>query len=782
MFKKSKQFIKGVLLLGICAGIGLTGHICTKAETRTVEINTSNYRGGKEIQKALDQNKSNTGDLLVIKLAPGTYKMTESLCIYDNTEIDASGAVIHYVRSDYADKGYRAPLIYNYCEGKKGYTGAGNITIKGGTWDLQGSSGQVNYKYSMEAFRFMHGKNIKLQDMTMQNIYLSHYVTIEGVDQVDISGCTFKDMVDVNAKKEAIHIDIIHNDSMAPSNQSDTIYDDTTCNHVTVNGCTFQNVARGVGTHIAVAGLYPSDMAFTNNYFENVTYEAIKAYHYKNVTVTGNTIKKAGCAIKVYTYADPADSDDDANDDEGSENYVQPLKSTVTESVPSAMNVVIKENRIQDITSDKNGFAIQVNGGSDRVMKGIVIENNTAEKGANPVSTKMSGIYMNYVDDATVNSNCINNPGASGISCNIGNNITYTNNTVTQAAKNALVVMNGKDSLIQNNHVSGSKEHGIYAAKMKSVTMEGNALDKDTAGAIYVSDGCSNAKIKNNTVADTKKIGINVTGSDKVQVASNKITSVGTLGIYIMKAKNALVQSNEINGTGKQGIYLRSSANSDVSSNRISNDKAGAICVDKSATKAVIKKNICKNSGKNAVIILNSKLVTVSANKISKPKNFGIFASNANNAVLSANTISNPKSTAIVCEKSIGSKVKSNTVVSAGKYGILFNKAVKCTASSNKIKDVKNYSLIYSFNSKNRKTNLWFQNVEAKKGKKKITGKLAPKVKVSATVNGMKLKTVNTKKKAAFTIKTAKLKKGAKIVLTAKDSYGNTAVKNITIK
>lgn len=98
--------------------------------------------------------------------------------------------------------------------------------------------------------------------MTMQNLKKSHYLTIEGLDNVTIQNCTFKDFQSITARKEAIHIDCMHNDSMAPSNQENTVYDDTICNNVTVDGCTFVDVPRGIGTHIAVGGLYPSNMKF----------------------------------------------------------------------------------------------------------------------------------------------------------------------------------------------------------------------------------------------------------------------------------------------------------------------------------------------------------------------------------------------------------------------------------------------------------------------------------------------------------------------------------------
>ena len=242
--------------------------------------------------------------------------------MYSNTKIVATGATIYYVRRS-GDGA--APVIYNDAYGVYGYKGASNITVEGGIWDLQGSAGEPLYGKRLEGFRFMHCKNITVKDLTMQNIYTTHMLTIEGVDTATVTNCIFKDQVAIKQKKEAIHIDCMHNDAIAPSSQSNIKYDETFTKNLTVDSCTFENVPRGVGTHIAIEGSYPDNMVITNNTFKNITYEAIKAFCYKNYTITGNTINNCGIGIKAYNYVNESESDGDASEGRA---YQKPVKTS----------------------------------------------------------------------------------------------------------------------------------------------------------------------------------------------------------------------------------------------------------------------------------------------------------------------------------------------------------------------------------------------------------------------------------------------------------------------
>ncbi len=570
--RQMKTNLKCSVWILVCFMLMLSAMLSAKAAgTHEVTITPNDYRGGEAIQEAFEAQGGKTPayDMLTVKLEPGTYNITEALVVYGNTTIDATGSTINYVRNITMEgRDGKAPLITNSCDNKKGYNGAGNITIIGGTWDFQGREGQENYKCSMEAFRFMHGSNFTFQNLTMQNLYESHFITIEGVENVNISNCTFKDVRDITAKKEAIHIDCMHNDAMAPSNQAETVYDDTICNNITITNCTFDKVPRGLGTHIAVAGLYPSNMTFTNNTFTNITYEAIKAYHYKNVTISNNTIKNAGCGIKAYLYAEPADCD---NDEEGNSNYLDALKGTKTEGVPANLNTVISDNVIQNVTDKDNGFGIQVAGNTDRVMNGITISGNKISPNGKGNASKLAGIYTKFVNSMKVIGNQVVKSGKTGILISDSSNVTANSNDIKNVLENGMIAQRCKKITFSANKVASSKKHSIYMVDSPNSKITANVVSKDKTGGICADKGCTKMQITGNTITSSGKNAVSVLSSKSVKIQKNTIKTAKNFGIFLTASNQSKILKNSIDGTGNSGIVSEKSTSSKVNGNKVSN-------------------------------------------------------------------------------------------------------------------------------------------------------------------------------------------------------------------
>ncbi len=595
---KMRAAVMGVFLL---LGVSLCIHTSAKAEEKKVTITTSNYNGGVAIQEAFDLQKGDKPayDSLVVEFTPGTYKITEALIVYSNTTIEATGSTIQYTR-DKSDSDGRLPLISNYCEGKRGYEGAGNITINGGTWDFQGKKGQINNNMTMEAIRFMHGSKFTLTNMTLQNLYLSHYLTIEGVSDVTVTNCTFKDSQNTSAKKEAIHIDCLHNDSMAPSNQDNTIYDDSICNNVTISGCVFDSIPRGVGTHIAVAGLYPSNINISNNTFSNITYEAIKAYHYKNVTIENNTITNAGSGIKMYLYASPDESE---NDEEGNSNYLTALKGTVTEGVPSNLNVRICNNTIQGIKDKKVGFGIHLVGCAERIVNGAVIEGNTIVSNGS-AATELSGIYVNYANTVTVANNSLDKNNDCGMLLSSSSNLTISGNTVTNSEKNGILAQSCNTVTLSGNTVKGAGAHGVYMKQTNGAVITQNTVEKDKSGGICADKSCPKVQITKNTLTSSGKNAIAVLSSAGALIQENKIQSPKNFGIYSTKSNSVLVKSNVIKDSKSTGIIIQDS------------------------TSVKVQKNTVSKAGKYGILFQKTKKSNASNNTLSATKNYSIIYSN----------------------------------------------------------------------------------------------------------------------------------------------------------
>lgn len=586
-----------------------------QAASKEVQITTQNYDEGKAIQEALDLQKGDSPaySMLTITIQPGTYWIKESFLVYSNTKISAkNGAKIYYTRDTAGEKpNGRAPIISNYCEGKKGYTGASNITIEGGVWDFQGHRGATHFGITMEAFRFAHGQNIVIQNLTIQNFYRSHMVTLEGVRHVQVKNCVFKNYTNRVERKEAIHIDCMHNSAMAPSNQDNVIYDDTICHNITVTKCTFQGVPRGVGTHIAVAGLYPSNIAITNNYFTDITYEAIKAYHYKNVQITGNIITRAGEGIKCYLYS--ADSD---RDEEGNSNYLPPLPGVKTETVPPNLNVRIQNNWIRDIRDVKAGYGIRLVGIAGRVLSGVNVSYNRIYNIGQTVSTRKSGIYMKRVNAVRVVANRVYNTGGGGITFVNSTNIVVRDNDVRNPLGNGIATQYCIGATYYKNWIYNPGKCGVYVQATTSAKLSYNTVTKDKRGSFRV-----------------------VQNSNWIQLIANTSSMSGRNAFSVSVSPKTVLRSNIINKPGRYGIYV---TKSDLSS---------------------IYKNTVNNSKSTAIIASTSSGIIVDKNKITKTGKYGILFTSAKKCYAKRNTIEGTKRLAIVFSKNSKNK-KQNLNIS----------------------------------------------------------------------------------------------------------------------
>ena len=578
-----------------------------QAESKQINITTENYNGGKAIQEALDLQ---SGDLpayeqLTVYIQGGAYNITTPLLVYSNTRICAAkDTVIRYCMEEGAKENQtgRAPLLSNACSGKKGYEGASNISVEGGTWDFQGHAQGVHYGMSMEAFRFMHGRNFRFINLTMQNLYRSHFLTIEGVENVEVKGCTFRNYSNLSFKKEAIHIDCMHNDHMAPSNLENIIYDDTICNHITVTNCTFSRVPRGVGTHVAVGGLFPSDIVISNNVFSDITYEAIKAYHYKNVKITGNVITRAGCGIKYYLYS--LDSD---KDEESATNYLVALMRTKTESVPERQNITIQGNTIREIVNDKTGYGIQLVGNANRIISDATVADNVITISGTLPSAKRSGISVKYGKNIRLVSNRIYKTGGNGISISNGTGITVKDNSIISAAANGMAVKYSQNVYATGNTISWSGKCNLIYKATKGGKIESTNMWKDKTGGIALTAGSDDIYIIKNSITNSRKNAISISSSTQAKVKENIIKSPKKYGIYTYKADKSRIEENQIYKSKSSAVIASKGTGIVVYHNRI--DKTGKYGIlFMRAERCYAKDNYLTGTKKHGIIYsLNSK-------------------------------------------------------------------------------------------------------------------------------------------------------------------------------
>ena len=583
------------LILGLLIGSG--AYVNAHAEGNfDITFTTADYESGYALQQYLDYQRGSTPkyDMLTITLAPGEYSFDACLCVYSNTTIKANGATIYYTRRAGNSDG-KNPIIFNDAEGAYGYDGASNITIDGGIWDLQGQPGQAMYGKRLEGIRFMHCKNITVKNLTIQNMYTTHMLTIEGVDGATVTNCTFKHQYMINQKKEAIHIDSMHNYSMAPSSQNDIKYDDTFTNNLVVDSCTFEDVPRGIGTHIAVEGCYPDNITITNNTFNDITYEAVKAYCYKNFTIKNNYIKLCGIGIKAYNYVPASETDGTADDEKP---YQKPNDGVIREKNPSSFNGVIEKNTIVNATRS-NAFGIHLQGCKERPYRGVYVYDNIISN-----SGKI-GIYAKGCEDIILEKNTITDSSGMGIDIGDSKDCDVFNNTIDKAKALGVCVKNGSGNVIRDNTIKTTTKQNIYAVNCSNVTIDNNDVTSGKKGGIGIDKGCKSAKITNNKVKSAGKNGISISEISSPTVKGNTVTSPKNFGLYFFKTTGGTITGNTIKNAKKSGIVVHKT------------------------NKTNIKKNTIEKTGQYGILFSGTKKSFAYGNKIKKAKSYKVLYANS---------------------------------------------------------------------------------------------------------------------------------------------------------
>ncbi len=502
-----KKLLTGLILL-LPIIIFIYGQIFVNAVAGKDKVVTADPGdNASDLQRLLDYNKYGTFQLTV-KIPAGTYVLDKELRIYSNTTIQAdpdAKMLKNHLKG--------ALLANDLSKDRGGYTTTENITVNGGIWD---SSNVVNRDKGTEGFRFIHAANVTIKDATICNVPDgSHLITFGGVKNGVVDNCTLYGYAGT-ALKEAIQIDIVHDNTILPSMQSKIlVYDDLPCDGITVTNCNIYNYPRAIGSHTSVKGVFHKNIVISQNTLHDLSEAAIKAFNYVNLEISGNTIQNAGIGMLVYTYIN-------------NQYYLEALKTTKKEPLPDSYNIVIKNNRIRDIkeiTSDTGnlwGDGIRTIGNTERPLYGVTIVNNTI------TGTDRYGMFL----EGTVK-------------CKI------SDNTLTQTSKNGIYLINGCDySVITDNTVSSAGDNGIALYQQSNdYTITGNKITGYKRYGIYVYQA-GTGTINENKIYDEESIksddGIHITGdrssgnpfiisiSSAIYYSNNLIPAMELSNIYII--------------------------------------------------------------------------------------------------------------------------------------------------------------------------------------------------------------------------------------------------------
>ncbi len=655
----------------------------------TYEVVTNDPTTSTEdvIQKAFSYCRDNASEnnIHTVIVPKGEYAVDSSINIFSYTVVDFSGSVITRIGEcgSILRFGKGTDIVY-------GYDGYKRITIKNAVLDAEnrGTSSLV---------RFAHATGVEIDSVEFRNTTdVMHLLTFAACENVIIRNCQFRDMK-TTKRLDGLNCEALQIDVLKDGYFNYPAQDGTPTKNITVTGCTFENVLRGIGTHTAIAGHYFDGMVIKGNTFKNIESYAVRALNYINSDISENTIIDCGSGITCGTVTN-----------EALVNFYAPLNGA---QIRQDINVSIRNNTVslKSNGADKVAFGIRlvgakVNNYKDRDGKtfsadcrisGVRVENNTVTG-----SVTETNYYALYIvgavgseygknSNVSIKNNRINfgyNGETSntvyGIRAENSEKVYFYANTVTDNATNvnSCVTVDGSaDIYLEKNTLSGAKSFGIRLQNTKGASVVSNTVSNIGSNGIYVLSGCTDVNIKSNKLKAFSGYGIAISDGKVNSISSNKIYSAKKYSIYLTgKAKAETVSSNYICGGKNTGIYL--------------NKKASATTITKNTIDVVSKKadGITVNDKATVTNITNNKINGKAKKESKKLKvkcKYGIRINSASCKVkkITGNAVNQCNDTGIYIAKAKTKSTVSKNTVNKAKYGIIY-KSSKAKLSKNTFK------------------------------------------------------------------------------------------------
>ena len=547
---------------------------------------------------------TDNGQLVVITIAPGSYTISSNMAVYPNTKIIMDGVTLKYTKGDNAAmfrlKRGSSTYAARAWSDVSGYNAGGNITFDGGTngGTLNGNGGGACL------LRFGHSDGLTFNNLTLTNVKNAHHMELGGCTNVAVTNCIFSDFHGSwtsSTNYEALQLEICHEGHFS----SYGLNDETPCTNVTITGCEFKNVQRGVGTHSAVKGIYSTGINISNNTFTNIFGYAITGMNYQGATISGNTIKNCGSGI-LFRSMDASYT----NFYNGSGAIVNNASSTI-----SGNYIQVNQLTMDGMTYKNVAYGIQLYGeklsaaksgikAGDYRLSGVTVSGNTIDLNVTGYGIWLQGTKNSTLDGNTVNTNLIaQSKGTNGDAIRLQKspNNTISNTTITNAMRT------GK------------------AKKMIGITIQEKSNNTTISGT--------------NTITNTALYGIAVRNSTDVAISGCTITKPGTYGVYAKSSEGINISKNNfttdidsaVKGNG-DAIRVEGSASAVISGNTITNKKTSGkaklmigICVIGSSDKAKINNNKIYNASKYGICVRNAKKVKIVGNIVKKTGSHGVM-------------------------------------------------------------------------------------------------------------------------------------------------------------
>lgn len=544
----------------------------------------------KAIQKALDEaaKKGTKKKPALVSIPKGTYYISKPLVIGSNTTLSLSKNTVM------KKTGNPIPLymLMSKVGTKGGYKETENITVTGGKWDEEYK--KYNDKWGGTQFFFVHTTNLKIKNIEFCNNFATHFIELGGVNKVTISGCTFHGFkyASDNKIKECIQLDVNHNSDMM---SGAGVYDDSSCNNVTIKDNEFYDYPRAIGSHVAVDGVYHQNITISDNYFHDIEFEPIYGYNYVNCTISSNRMEKIGGGITIRN-----------NDTGNAGSYISRLPGIPATKLPdNNYEISISSNIISlnKANTDKSGSftkakGVYISGGEDKNIKNVVISDNT-------ITADTDGIHLRYIKDAVIKYNTINR-----------NKSAY--DVLSSSYTEEGIMLENSEAVINETNIStdGSCYINGIGVHESSVEIKNTVINTVEKKGISVNGGGS-AKISGSTIKNCKAdYGLFVAGDSKVSISGSKITNCGKSGIYC-EASTLSCSDTEVSNNEKSGFTLLDS-HVELSGNTIKGNPQRSITITKSCSGYIKNNTFCSPDVSNEVLLSGSDSFSPSFSQVAK--------------------------------------------------------------------------------------------------------------------------------------------------------------------
>ncbi|SDB06382.1 parallel beta-helix repeat (two copies) [Eubacterium oxidoreducens] len=762
------------------------------------------------MQNYLDEVKENQEDGTLYRLVvpKGTYYLSGYIKIYSNTWLDLTAGVTF--KKGKASAGLVRCGLGNEAS-PTGYSSVENILIDGGCFDGNIAEFDENYLINngisdsllyFSLFRISHAQNIILRNVELNGDTNGHHLEICSSKGISVYGCSFKNYTGSKVK-EAIQIEVANSDDNASSCEA---FDDTICQNILIYKNTFSNLAKGIGNHFVVYGIYNKGIEIKDNTFSDIANAAVNPIGSINVAIENNTMKNVGRGV---SYTALASSIKTAND---------PSKAKIVSSV----NLVIRNNTIT-VSNSKSvsynyNYAIYISGsdyqGKTYALSAVTIMGNT-------IHSYDAGIYLKSVSNSSVTNNKIteskknsaNNSIANGIVIKSASSNTVSGNTIGSSSGYkiegcGIYIQDCKSHTVSNNKIYKTKTHGIYIAGDSNVNLLKDYVSGASGQGLKVMDGAT-VSVTGGSYTNCKKNGVYLSKST-LSMKQVKVCNNSSNGICVEEKSVLNIQNSKINANGNHGVgvyhdsQVKFSKNTisknkengisvvgatvNIYNNKLENNKANGISISEATSKSVIggksKGNQVNNNSGYGIIILQKSNVVV-ANNTCKNNESGVYIGTESKALLKKNKVTK-NNTGITLVSTGQVTIKGNTITKNKSTGLSLYSVSKAVKMTNNTLCNKGTYEIYKSSSSGKNTNTTIKKMKLKgiKAKSKtIKGKTLKNTKLVLYRGNKKIASVKTDKDGKFTVKLKKkLKKGEIIKVKLKDTSGNSILRTIVVK